>query len=203
MKRSVLTTAVCLSLFSANAQSYADSIAKHREAYKNEFITEERSPLKGDDTSFLRFFAPDIRYRVVAKIKLTPEAKSFDIPTQSGKKKSYRKYADLKFSINKKPYQLEMYQSIDLMKKEEYKDHLFVPFNDLTNYKETYAGGRYIDLSLKDIKNNTIILDFNKAYNPYCAFASGYNCPIPPAANNLKVAIKAGEKVYGKEVPEH
>ena len=203
MKKLLLSLAASVVVVAADAQSYTYSIARHREKYKLEFIEEERSPLKGEDTSFLRFYKADPRYRVVAALKLTPEAKPFDIPTSSGKKKSYRKYGELSFRLNKKPYKLELYQSIDLMTKEKYKDHLFVPFNDLTNYQGTYAGGRYIDLSLKDIKNNVVILDFNKAYNPYCAYASGYNCPIPPRANNLKVAIKAGEKMYGKEVAGH
>jgi uncharacterized protein (DUF1684 family) len=179
-------------------QTYVDSVNKHRQAYKQEFIDEERSPLKGNDTSFLRFYKPDAKYRVVADVKLTPDSKTFDIPTHSGKKKSSRKYADLSFKIDKKAYKLEVYQSPDLMKNPKYSDHLFIPFNDLTNYEETYGGGRYIDLSLNDVKDGKVVLDFNKCYNPYCAYSDGYNCPIPPDANRLKVAIKAGEKNFGK-----
>lgn len=97
---------------------------------------------------------------------------------------------------------LEVYQSPALMQKEELKDYLFIPFNDLTNYETTYAGGRYLDISRKDIKNNQVVIDFNKCYNPYCAYASGYSCPIPPAANKLNAKIEAGEKMFGKEVKE-
>ena len=85
------------------------------------------------------------------------------------------------------------------MKNPKYIDHLFIPFNDLTNYEETYGGGRYIDLSLNDIKDGKVVLDFNKCHNPYCAYSDGYNCPIPPEANRLKVAVKAGEMNFGKE----
>ena len=66
---------------------------------------------------------------------------------------------------------------------------------------ETYGGGRYIDLTITDIKNNLIELDFNKCYNPYCAYSDGYSCPIPPDENNLKIKIEAGEKKFAK--PQH
>lgn len=63
---------------------------------------------------------------------------------------------------------------------------------------ESYGGGRYIDCVINDIRNSTLMLDFNKAYNPYCAYVTGYNCPIPPREKDLPVAIHAGEKNYGK-----
>ena len=202
MKKLLLFPICLFALKAAYGQHYADSIYKHREHYRNEFVTDERSPLGMRDTSYLRFYAPDKTYRVTASLKLTPEASPFQIPTHSGKTKTYRKYGILHFLIKGKPYDLEVYQSLDLIKKEEYKNHLFVPFNDLTNYEETYGGGRYIDLSITDIIDNTILLDFNKCYNPYCAYAEGYNCPIPPEANRLSIPIKAGEKTFGKKIEE-
>ncbi|MEI9910512.1 MAG: DUF1684 domain-containing protein [Bacteroidota bacterium] len=82
---------------------------------------------------------------------------------------------------------------------EEYREQLFLPFTDLTTGEETYTAGRYIDLTFNDIIGDKVVIDFNKAYNPYCAYISGkYNCPIPPKENNLTVAILAGEKNYGK-----
>ena len=79
----------------------------------------------------------------------------------------------------------------------QYKDYLFLPFTDLTSGKETYASGRYLDLKTDEIKNGKVTLDFNKAYNPYCAYVSGvYNCPIPPKENTLGVEVKAGEKLF-------
>jgi len=85
------------------------------------------------------------------------------------------------------------------MTTKEYKDHLFIPFTDATSGEETYESGRYIDLEIKDITNENVLIDFNKAYNPYCAYVSGkYNCPIPPNENRLIVAIRAGEKSFGK-----
>jgi uncharacterized protein (DUF1684 family) len=132
-------------------------------------------------------------------MRLTPEAKQFEMPTHSGKTKLYRQYGLLTFKVKNKACSLQVFQSQTLIKDTKYKDHLFVPFTDLTTYEQTYGGGRYIDLSLAEVQAGKIIIDFNKAYNPYCAYAEGYNCPIPPRENRLPVAIKAGEKLYGKE----
>jgi hypothetical protein len=98
--------------------------------------------------------------------------------------------------------QLHAYQSIHWGKTEQYKDMLFIPFTDNTNNKTTYGGGRYIDLDIKEINAGKIVLDFNKCYNPYCAFADGYSCPIPPRENSLNIDIKAGEKLFGKKTKE-
>ncbi|MEI9956742.1 MAG: DUF1684 domain-containing protein [Ferruginibacter sp.] len=94
--------------------------------------------------------------------------------------------------------QLTVYQSKSLTKNDQYKDYLFIPFTDATSGDESYGSGRYIDILTTDIKNNTVTIDFNKAYNPYCAYTTGYNCPIPPRENYLIVAVKAGEKSFAK-----
>jgi uncharacterized protein len=94
---------------------------------------------------------------------------------------------------------LNLYQSQSLMEVDAYKSHLFLPFTDETSGAGSYEGGRYIDLSFEDIRNKKIVIDFNKAYNPYCAYVSGkYNCPIPPAENTLPVRVEAGERQYAK-----
>jgi uncharacterized protein (DUF1684 family) len=84
------------------------------------------------------------------------------------------------------------------MKNPTYKNYLFVPFKDLSSGKETYGGGRYLDFETTAIKEDLVILDFNKAYNPYCAFSSGFSCPIPPKENHLNVRVEAGEKNFKK-----
>jgi uncharacterized protein (DUF1684 family) len=86
------------------------------------------------------------------------------------------------------------------MLKEEYKNYLFIPFTDATSGTHTYEGGRYIDISIPEITDNKIIIDFNKAYNPYCCYTPGYSCPIPPKENALTIAINAGEMKYTKSV---
>ena len=181
-------------------KTYKDSIAAFRQHYKEDFIKELRSPLKGKDTSFLRFYAASKEYKVVATVKKVTTNVDFIMETHSGKKQAYKQFAVAEFLLSGKKYQLHLYRNVSLMAQEEHKNHLFLPFNDLTNYETTYAGGRYIDLSLDDIKNGKIVIDFNKAYNPYCAFKDGYSCPIPPAENRLKVRIEAGEQLFGKKI---
>lgn len=198
MKYSLLI-ALSLSCIPAGAQTYNDSIAAHRRQYKNEFITEERSPLKGNDTAYLQFYKPDIQYRITAQITLTPDSKPFEMPTHSGKTKTFKQYGIVSFTIHDTTLTLQVFQNLKLLEDPKYKDHLFIPFTDLTTYEETYGGGRYLDLSTTDIRHGKLVIDFNKCYNPYCAYAGGYNCPIPPVENRLKVAVKAGEKLYGKE----
>jgi len=180
------------------AQSYTDSILHFRTFYKQEFLTDPHSPLKAEDTDFLSFYKPNAMYRVVGYFYRSPDSLPFEMQTHSGKVKMYRKYGVVSFMISKKKFSLEVYQSIDLMKKEELKDYLFIPFNDLTNYETTYGGGRYLDISVKDIHKNKVALDFNKCYNPYCAYAEGYSCPVPPVANRLQTRIEAGEKLFDK-----
>lgn len=192
----VVTTALC------SAQDFAEQTNKFRDSYKKEFLHTPNSPLKKDDLRFLQFYDPDSSYSVEAHFEKSRGGKSFEMPTYSGTQKTYVRYGVLKFRVNGKKQKLNVYRSLSLQTVAKYKDYLFIPFKDKTNGTESYGGGRYIDLKTTDIKNNTYVLDFNKAYNPYCAYSSGYNCPIPPAANHLSVAIPAGEKKFAKEHEE-
>ncbi len=180
----------------AYCQDYSKEIASFRTKYIADLLKEEHAPIKASDTDKISFFEIDPAYKVTAKFKATPNSTPFMIATHSSKKKEYREYGILSFSVRGTVCTLHAYQSLKLMQNEQYKDYLFVPFNDLTNYESTYGGGRYIDLSLKDVANGTVTLDFNKCYNPYCAYSEGYSCPIPPDENRLEVAITAGEKQF-------
>lgn len=186
-------------LLSATAQDFEKYIAQHREAYKAEFLKTPSAPLKEIDLSYLRFYEPDSAYRIQATFVTTPKSEPFEMLTYSGKRKPYVKYGELRFVLAGKKQTLNVYQSLDLRRRPQYRDYLFVPFKDLTNARETYGGGRYLDFRMADIEGALCILDFNKAYNPYCAYSSGYNCPIPPMENHLSVKIEAGEKNFGKE----
>jgi len=192
---------ILLLLISMNtfAQSYADQIAKHREAYKEDFIKDNRSPLKKSDLQNLHFYEADSAYKVTAEVELLKNEKVFKMPTFNGSSSDYYRYAHINFSLNGKAIQMTLYRSVSLSTNPIYKDHLFLPFTDETNNKETYGGGRYIDLDAKEINNKHIEIDFNKAYNPYCAYSDGYRCPVPPEENDLQLAIKAGEKLYTGE----
>ena len=171
-----------------------------------EFRNKAESPLLEEDFSNfkgLNYYDEDKSFRVEAQFQRTTDENYFQMPTSSGVPKRYVKYGVLKFKLENREYQLNVYQADKavLEKFPEYADLLFVPFKDATNGTETYGGGRYIDI--KTPKGNKVILDFNLAYNPSCAYGSDkYSCPIPPKKNSLKIAIKAGEKnfeYFGKQ----
>jgi uncharacterized protein (DUF1684 family) len=106
----------------------------------------------------------------------------------------YSLYGSVAFRHKGKDYKLNVYQNIELVKKPGYEKHLFIPFNDETNGNETYGGGRFLDVY--ENGEQKLLIDFNKAYNPYCAYNHKYSCPIPPESNNLNLKIKAGEKKW-------
>lgn len=195
------TITFLLLLISMNgfAQRYAEQIAKHRETYKQDFIKDERSPLRKNDLQNLHFYEADSAYKILADIETLKNEKVFKMSTFDGSSSDYYKYAHVNFVLLNKKIQMTLYKSVSLSTNPIYKDHLFLPFNDETNNKETYGGGRYIDLDAKEIVDNRIEIDFNKAYNPYCAYSDGYRCPVPPEENDLQLAVKAGEKLYTGE----
>jgi uncharacterized protein (DUF1684 family) len=194
-----LFTLLILSSLNSFAQSYQAQIADHRKKYMDDFLTDQSSPLKKDDLQFLRFYDADSTYRVIAKEEILLNEPGFIMPVFSGTGREYVRYATIKFTLKGQPMQLTIYRNVRLSKLAEYKDYLFLPFTDDTNGNETYTGGRYIDLREGDFKGNTVVIDFNKAYNPYCAFSGGYACPKPPDENHLTIAIQAGEKQFAGE----
>jgi len=175
-------------------KSYKDSI----ESYFKKYV-KEHEVVTGKDKEFISFFPVNEKYRMTCRFERTMNSPWFRMESSGPIKKNYRVYGIIHFTINDTAVTLNIYQSQDLMTTKEYKDHLFIPFTDATSGEETYESGRYIDLEIKDITNENVLIDFNKAYNPYCAYVSGkYNCPVPPAENRLIVAIRAGEKSFGK-----
>ncbi|TMI98075.1 MAG: DUF1684 domain-containing protein [Bacteroidetes bacterium] len=175
-------------------KSYKDSI----ESYLKKYV-KEHEVVAGKDKELLSFFPVNEKYRMTCQFERTMNSPWFRMESSGPIKKNYRVYGTIHFTINDTPVALNIYQSQDLMTTKQYKDHLFVPFTDATSGEETYESGRYIDLEIKDILDNKVLIDFNKAYNPYCAYVSGkYNCPIPPPDNRLTVAIRAGEKAFRK-----
>lgn len=188
-----------LSFFMAMSQSSSNYISKieaYRTEYKNSFLQEDVSPLDSSDLKDLRFFKADENYRVDCTFELTPEAKVFDMTTYSGKLKPYRKYGIIRFELNGSHQTLALYQSQTHLNHPVYKYYLFLPFKDETNGELSYGGGRYIDIKVSEIIDNRITIDFNKTYNPWCAYSSGYNCPIPPEENHLDIPLPAGEMEF-------
>lgn len=126
------------------------------------------------------------------KIELLDEFKNM-LESSTERTPIYRRYGYIYFELNGKKCRLTAYQNMELIKKEEYKNYLFIPFRDGTSGVESYGGGRYLDVTIPE--NETITIDFNLAYNPYCAYSYRYSCPVPPEENTLKIRIEAGEKI--------
>ena len=178
----------------AQNKTYKDSI----ESYFKKYV-KEHEVVHGKEKEFMAFFPVNEKFRMSCGFERTMNSPWFRMESSGAIKKNYRVYGIIHFTINDTAVTLNVYQSQDLMASSQYKDHLFIPFTDATSGQETYESGRYIDLEIKDITNDKVMIDFNKAYNPYCAYLSGkFNCPIPPAENRLAVAITAGEKSFGK-----
>ncbi len=188
-----IASVCCLPVISRSQSLYKDSLSLYQKKY-----VDTHEVVKGDDRKYISFYPVNEEFRVNASFQKYHDTSVLTMATSSGKIKRYLKYGLVKFKIHDTIQQLCIYQSIDLMKQKKYKNYLFIPFGDATSGFTSYGGGRYMDFVIGDIKNSHLIMDFNKAYNPYCAYTTGYNCPIPPAENILPVAITAGEKNYGK-----
>lgn len=174
-------------------------IVKFQKELNEEYKSRKESPLEPAALRKFRhhdFFPIDLKYRVVAKLTVTEKEPFFKMKTSTLDEREHRKYGQLEFTIAGEPFTLNVYQSGALMKTAEYKNYLFLPFTDLTNDKQTYAGGRYMDLIIPE--GNEVILDFNKAYNPYCAYSRRFSCPIVPSENHLKIEILAGIRLSKK-----
>jgi uncharacterized protein len=196
--KKILTIIIMACCLNTHAQSYNKYIDSFRQHYIKELLAEPRKPIKDSEVKYLQFYPADINFKVVARFTPIIDTVGFIMETHSGVIRKYFKYGKLSFKVKNKLQQLFVYQSEKLLKDSNYKDYLFLPFNDLTNNRSTYGGGRYIDLKTTAIKNGRLILDFNTCYNPYCAFAAGFNCAIPPSENKMKVKVEAGEKIFLK-----
>lgn len=172
------------------AQEFQDELNKS-------YADKEKSPLTEEDFktfTHLDFFPITDEFIIKAKFIRTRKEKPFEMKTTTARLPVYKKYGELHFTFEGNEYKLNVYQNLDLIKKEGYEDYLFLPFSDTTNGNDTYIGGRYIDCRIQKELEWTI--DFNKAYNPYCAYNYKYSCPIVPMENDLPIAIKAGVKKF-------
>lgn len=184
------------SLACQNDKKINDALAFQKKM-NDEFSNKLHSPLTDEDLasfSKLDFFPVDPSLVVTAKLKFHENSKPFKMATTTDRQPIYKLYATASFTLNGKEHQLEIYQNQQLMLSMDYEDYLFLPFTDNTNGVSSYGGGRYIDLSIPE--GDTIVIDFNRAYNPYCAYNAKYSCPIPPKVNDLDTEIKAGVMAY-------
>ncbi len=198
MKFAVLTILLLLSASCVmRAQSFDTyEIERFRANRDKSFRNTRETPLtKEDFANFkgLEYFDATEKFIVKARFEKTSDAQTFMLPTSSGTTRKYLKYGILTFELNGKSHTLNAYQSENAVKRND--SSLFVPFRDLTNGTETYGAGRYLDIKIPP--GNEVILDFNRAYNPNCAYGSNeYSCPIPPKENFLQTKILAGEKKF-------
>ncbi|MBC7569026.1 MAG: DUF1684 domain-containing protein [Spirosoma sp.] len=176
----------------ADTTAYNQEIRTER-IEKDEFMrTNADSPI-ADKPAFtgLLYYGPDPAYRVTARLEpFADKTQKLIVRMSDGTEEVYSKVAHAVFSLGGSTHRL-LIVSIG--------DTYSILFRDATSNKETYGGGRYLDLDADQLTGSRTVLDFNTAYNPYCAYNPGYACPIPPAENVLDVSIKAGERYVPHE----
>ena len=180
-----------------NSIDFKKEIQDWQDTMNFEFKNPEESPLTKEGMDLFKsldFFSIDIKYRVEAKFERTPFEPIFGMKTTTSRLPKYKKYGVAIFFIDGKEFKLNVYQNQSLLAKRDFEDYLFIPYTDLTSGNDSYSGGKYIDL--KDPKGDLLIIDFNKSYNPYCAYNHKYSCPVPPKENFLNTRIEAGVKAY-------
>jgi uncharacterized protein len=199
MKHFKVFLLVFISTLTLSAQSVVEDIeheiSLHQEALNAQFINPDTSILLPNDFQIfngLEFYPIDLDFKVEAHLIKTPDEQPFQMQTTTNRLPWYVKYGELHFTLFDADFKLDLFQSLE--PKEGYEDYLFLPFTDLTSGDGSYGGGRYIDLMVTE--SQTITLDFNKSYNPYCVYNPLYSCPIPPEQNDLKIRVEAGIKDF-------
>jgi uncharacterized protein len=205
LKWMVLMMMIMLNMGGLYAQTSKAKVMEDNMAFRKkmneEFRDTAETPLTKEGLIAFKeidFFPIREKYCIVAKLVLTPDEKPFEMPRSKGNTGTYRKYGVTIFTLNGKECSLSVYQYMKLINDLQYMNDLFLPFKDLTNGKQTYGGGRFLELVIPE--GNELPIDFNKAYNPLCCYHNPkYSCPIPPAENHLQVKVLAGEKKYKGE----
>ncbi|UMB60206.1 DUF1684 domain-containing protein [Lutibacter sp. A80] len=184
---------------SKKTNTYKDEIKQFQYKLNTQFANAEESPLTEEDLKTfksLEFFEIDESFRIEANFELTPNTPIFEMKTTTDRLPLYKKYGIATFTLNGTKLQLSLYQHQSTTTIFSDNNPLFLPFKDTTNGTSTYGGGRYIDIEIPEKESNTIIIDFNQSYNPYCTYNYKFSCPTPPSENNLPIAILAGVKAY-------
>lgn len=174
---------------------YLEKIEKERERQFKFIRFNIESPLneiQKQNFKALTFYEINPSYRIKAKLIPVESKKMREVPLTDGSKEKYIEHSFAEFELGGKTNRLLLLQSV----KETDMRNFFLAFADETSGLETYGGGRY--MNVRQDGKNSITLDFNLAYNPYCAYNPDYACPLPPKENLLAISIEAGEKNYGK-----
>ena len=169
--------------------NYVSRLLEDRALKDNFFRNGPDSPVPLDRRSWmlpLRYYEPDLQYRVPANLVLAEDPQIFDVPTSTGLIRQMEHVGHLEFILKGEQYRLDALVS-------EGDPGLFIPFRDETSRTDTYAAGRYLDLPFSP--TGVYNLDFNRAYHPTCYFDEQFDCPFPPPQNRLPIPILAGEKL--------
>mgnify|MGYP000129273263 FL=1 len=201
-KLSFLVVIVCFISCNSQGKRSIAGETEYQRTLNTQYKDASKSPLKKKDLKDFKgldFFTIDSSFIVTAKLMRTPNTSYFEMPTTTERKPYYREFGLLTFSLQGKEYSLTLYQSLEEYEDPKYRDYLFLPFTDGTSGEESYGGGRYMDVFESKInEDDTIELNFNNTYNPYCAYNEKYSCPLTPRKNHLDIAIKAGVKDFEK-----
>ncbi|MBD2769840.1 DUF1684 domain-containing protein [Hymenobacter sp. BT664] len=177
-----------------DGSAYARQLQKARTEKNRAFRQSPDSPLAPPQKAqfdSLKYYSPASAFVLEGRIARHAHPDTTLIQMSDNRQEKYLNWGLATFEVDHQPQQLRLY-----VKATGTDSTLFVPFTDLTNGHETYGGGRYLDVPLPKADATTLQLDFNQAYNPYCAYNNEYSCPVPPAENRLQVAIPAGEKAF-------
>lgn len=177
-------------------EAYLEKIEKERERQLKYLKYNIESPLTESqkrELKVLDHYPIDPKYKIRAKMVPVKDSKVLELPMTDGSVEKYLKHSWAEFEWEGKTTRLLLLQAA----KEQDKRNFFLAFADATSGGETYGGGRY--LNLRQDGKNSITIDFNLAYNPYCAYNPDFACPLPPRENLMDFPIPVGERDYGKE----
>jgi uncharacterized protein (DUF1684 family) len=172
--------------------NWVRALARFREEKDHFFRASHDSPLPhGEASSFagLKYFDPNSKLRFEARLKRHANPEAVMMPTSKGTKQLYNRVGYFDLTIDEESVRVNAYQSAD-----RNDLSLFIPFRDATSGKESYGAARYLDMEVEH--DDLYVVDFNYAYNPYCAYSEDYICPLPPRENWLAATIRAGERKY-------
>ncbi len=181
-----------LGVTTVSDEQYITQVEKDRKEKNAMFKNGSESPLEEQHKAqfqALSYFDVDTKLRVLADFKPIQPREYLFIEITDGSQRKYEKSGYAQFEIEGEMQRLLVLKSTDTEEK-----HLFIPFYDETSALSTYGGGRYVEPQL--LSNGKIEIDFNMAYNPYCAYNHTFRCPIPPKENKITVKINAGEKKF-------
>jgi uncharacterized protein len=167
-----------------------DALRREKDLFFRTDMDSPIAPEKRPTFRGLNYYPPEKSYNVSARLERLDKPEPILIQTSTGDRQSYVKYGNVEFDLNGTRFHLVVYKSAE----DPFARSLFIPFSDETSGDETYGSGRYLDL--EEQGGDDYELDFNLAYNPYCAYNDQYTCPIPPRENRLPIRILAGEKNY-------